>query len=113
MNKIASPQELQSDLHDLLAYARSARPSRSRIASELQRLANEVIGKEASDDPEALVDSIGRGDRVTIVDRFGKEHTGKAVMKGPAGWVLNMGGRHGTPDIASEKNIVKVKKSKG
>lgn len=24
------------------------------------------------------------------------------------GWVLNMGGRHGTPGIASESNIVKV-----
>jgi len=61
----------------------------------------------------SLVDTISRGDRVTIVDRFGKEHTGKAVMRGPAGWVLNMGGRHGTPGIASDENIVKVKKSKG
>jgi hypothetical protein len=29
-------------------------------------------------------------------------------MKGPAGWVLNMGGRFGTPGIATENNIVRV-----
>jgi hypothetical protein len=48
------------------------------------------------------------GDRVTIVNRFGQKHIGRAVMKGPAGWVLNMGGPHGTPAIASEENIVKI-----
>lgn len=53
-------------------------------------------------------DMIRHGDRVTIVDRFGKNHTGRATLLGPAGWVLNMGGRHGTPAIANEKNIVKV-----
>lgn len=56
--------------------------------------------------------SIGPGDRVTIINRFGQEHSGKAVMKGPAGWVLNMGGPHGTPAIADERNVVKVKKAK-
>ncbi len=59
-----------------------------------------------------LEDSITAGDRVTIVDRFGKEHTGRAVMRGPAGWVLNMGGAHGTPAIASDENITRVKKTK-
>ena len=48
------------------------------------------------------------GDRVTIVDRFGKNHTGRATLLGPAGWVLNMGGQYGTPAIATESNIVKV-----
>ncbi len=48
------------------------------------------------------------GDRVTIVNRFGQQSTGRAVMKGPAGWVLNMGGAHGTPAIATEENIIKV-----
>lgn len=33
-------------------------------------------------------------------------------MKGPYGWVLNMGGRHGTPGIASPENIVAVSKVK-
>lgn len=49
------------------------------------------------------------GDRVTIVDRFGVERTGRAVMRGPHGWVLNMGGKHGTPGIATDENIVSVK----
>jgi len=49
------------------------------------------------------------GDRVTIVDRFGTQRTGRAVMRGPHGWVLNMGGKHGTPGIATDENIVSVK----
>jgi len=57
-----------------------------------------------------IVDSIRAGDRVTIVDRFGVELSGRAVMRGPAGWVLNMGGRYGTPGIASEENTTRVAK---
>jgi hypothetical protein len=49
------------------------------------------------------------GDRVTIVDRFGVQHTGRAVMRGPHGWVLNLGGKHGTPAVATDENIVSVK----
>jgi hypothetical protein len=56
-----------------------------------------------------MYEQIKPGSKVTIIDRFGKEHTGKAVMLGPAGWVLNMGGKYGTPAIASPKNIKKVK----
>jgi hypothetical protein len=48
------------------------------------------------------------GSRVTIVTRLGQQRTGRAVMRGPAGWVLNMGGRHGTPAIADERNTVKA-----
>ena len=63
---------------------------------------------EGTNDGYFLADLIRAGDKVTIVDRFGKQHTGRAVMLGPAGWVLNMGGRHGTPAIASRENVVKV-----
>ena len=49
------------------------------------------------------------GDRVTIVNRFGQKSTGRAVMRGPHGWVLNMGGRYGTPAVANESNIVQVR----
>lgn len=55
---------------------------------------------------------IGPRDRVTFVDRFGKERTGTAVMLGPAGWVLNMGGRHGTPAVVTDDIITKVRKAK-
>jgi putative sterol carrier protein len=43
------------------------------------------------------LDQVQAGDRVTIRDRFGHEHTGRAVMRSShGGWVLNMGGAHGT-----------------
>lgn len=60
-----------------------------------------------------IVDEIRHGDRVTIVDRFGQQRTGKAVMlRGDGqGWVLNMGGAHGTPGLAGPDNTVRVKKS--
>jgi len=53
--------------------------------------------------------TIKPGDRVTIVTPQGQERTGRAVMRGPHGWVLNMGGKHGRPAVASERNIVAVK----
>ena len=61
-----------------------------------------------------VLDTIRPGDRVTINISHGtrrepQERTGKAVMRGPAGWVLNLGGRHGTPGIATEENIVAIK----
>lgn len=56
-----------------------------------------------------LFASIRLRDRVTIVNRFGQERTGTVVMRGPYGWVLNMGGRHGTPAIADETNVVRVR----
>ena len=60
-----------------------------------------------------ILDAITAGDRVRIRDRFGKEREGRAVMLGPYGWVLNMGGRHGTPAIATPENIVKVRSPRG
>jgi hypothetical protein len=60
---------------------------------------------------------IKHGDKVTILIPNGmgrngqewKEKTGRAVMRGPYGWVLNMGGAHGTPGVCTEKNFVRVK----
>lgn len=59
---------------------------------------------------------IKAGDRVTFWKVAGsgpygvtwKLATGRAVMRGPYGWVLNMGGRYGTPAVADERNIVRV-----
>lgn len=50
--------------------------------------------------------------RVTIVSPHGNLLTGTAVMRGPAGWVLNLGGRYGTPGIATSENTVAVKVSR-
>jgi hypothetical protein len=55
-----------------------------------------------------IYSSIRPGSRVTIVTPQGQFRTGKAVMRGPFGWVLNMGGRYGTPGIASESNTIEV-----
>ena len=69
-------------------------------------------GPQSVGGTRSLVDTISVGSRVTIVDRFGKERTGRAVMRGPYGWVLNMGGKHGTPAIASADNVVSVRHGK-
>jgi hypothetical protein len=58
--------------------------------------------------PTCVAD-IQHGDRVTIVDRFQQEHTGRAVMRSQhGGWVLNLGGPHGTPGIADGTNVVRI-----
>lgn len=58
----------------------------------------------------SILDTIKVGDRVTILSPQGQEHSGRAVMRGPHGWVLNMGGRYGTPGVATERNIVRVRR---
>lgn len=37
-----------------------------------------------------------------------RQRSGRAVMRGPAGWVLNMGGRYGTPGICTRENFVRI-----
>lgn len=67
------------------------------------------------------LETIKAGDRITIlipagIGRDGVEYrrvTGRAVMRGPYGWVNNIGGPHGTPKIATDQNIVKITKWKG
>lgn len=61
-------------------------------------------GKKTGD----ILDAIHVGDKVVVVNRFGQERSGRAVMRGPHGWVLNMGGAHGTPHVATNEDIVKV-----
>lgn len=69
---------------------------------------------------QRLVDSIRPGDLVTIlvpagIGRDGQEwmeRTGRAVMQGDHGWVLNMGGAHGTPGVATEKNVTRVRRDR-
>jgi hypothetical protein len=58
-------------------------------------------------------DKIGNGDHVTFnyplrgSDKVPQQGKGKAVMKGPHGWVLNTGGKHGTPHVVDAKSYVK------
>ncbi len=60
---------------------------------------------------------IQTGDRVTCLVHAGigrngaekKEKAGTAVMRSTyGGWVLNGGGKHGTPIVVDEKNFVKA-----
>lgn len=61
-------------------------------------------------------DNIKAGDRVTFMQYAGlglrgpefKPATGRAVMRGPAGWVLNMGGRYGTPAVCTPDKFVRA-----
>ena len=50
------------------------------------------------------------GDSITFSTPHNQEMRGKAVMKGPHGWVVNAGGRHGIPKIVSEANFVRGRK---
>ena len=43
-----------------------------------------------------------------VANRFGQTRIGRAVLRGPCGWVLNMGGPHGTPAVATEETIEQV-----
>ena len=52
------------------------------------------------------------GDTVYFSTPHSKELKGKAVMKGPIGWVVNMGGRHGMPSVVTERNFIKIRKGK-
>lgn len=49
------------------------------------------------------------GDRVTIATPHGNKRTGRVVMLGTHGWVLNLGGKYGTPGIATAKNTLEVR----
>lgn len=69
---------------------------------------------------EVMVANIRPGDRVTIlvpngIGRDGQEwveRTGKAVICSGTHAALNMGGRYGTPGVATPQNIVRVNSRK-
>ena len=87
--------------------------STKKTPAQLDREVSEALAPRSSiGGTRSLVDAISPGSRVTIVDRFGKQRTGRAVIRGPYGWVLNMGGKHGTPAIASDANTVSVRYGK-
>ena len=71
------------------------------------------MGNEKAKFVADLMAEIRHGDKVTILTPQGQERSGKAVMRSSVGgWVLNMGGEHGTPGLADERNVVKVTKAR-
>ena len=51
------------------------------------------------------------GDTVYFSTRHSKELKGKAVMKGPVGWVVNIKGT-GIATVVTEKNFIKICKGR-
>ena len=51
------------------------------------------------------------GDTVYFSTRHSKELKGKAVMKGPVGWVVNIKGT-GIATVVTEKNFIKIRKGR-
>ena len=49
---------------------------------------------------DELFDEIQKGDKVWYENQQGQIHSGKAVMVGPAGWVINIG--DGRPQVVNE-----------
>jgi len=69
-----------------------------------------------------ILDAIKFGDKVTIRVPNGRsldgisfvERTGRATIRnGSYSWVLNMGGKYGTPAVATPENIVRVRPREG
>ena len=48
-----------------------------------------------------MYSDIQKGDTVYFSTPHTAQMKGKAVMLGPAGWVVNAGGKHGTPKVLS------------
>jgi len=69
---------------------------------------------------EVMVANIRPGDRVTILVPSGRgmhgqeysERTGRAVICSGTHVALNMGGKYGTPGVATPQNIVRVNSRK-
>jgi hypothetical protein len=56
-----------------------------------------------------MSEKVQPGARVSFVDHDGKIRTGRAVMRSSSGgWVLNMGGRYGTPAVVDDSSITRV-----
>ena len=54
---------------------------------------------------------IRKGDRVYYENKQGQTHSGKAVLYGPAGWVISC--NHGPQVVGHNKNYVGHKPAKG
>ena len=59
-----------------------------------------------------MFQDIQMGDTVYFKTPHSHQLKGKAALKGPHGWVVNMGGRYGYPMIVSDKNYIKHRKGR-
>ena len=107
----------QAGDHVALEAIEQAQADLARARNENEaRMVAWAVGRDLGGEPRrktkynpSIVDAIRAGDRVTISTPHGSRLTGRAVMRSSdGGWVLNLGGKHGTPGLAHERNIVKV-----
>ena len=52
------------------------------------------------------------GDRVEFLTPQGQTRRGKVVMMGDVGYIVNCGGRFGTPAVLTEKNFITARKGR-
>jgi hypothetical protein len=107
---LRNPQTGEPTGQQLTATGGSRKKAIARVKALAHKMGVMILNPKGRN--PGLAATIRAGDRVTIVNRFGQQSSGRAVMPSPGGgWVLNMGGRHGTPGIATDANIVRVKHS--
>ena len=59
-----------------------------------------------------MYNEIQIGDMIHFSTPHSQEMKGRAVMKGPHGWVVNAGGRYGIPKVVSESNFITLRKGR-
>lgn len=97
-----------ADLYDVTTY------NGLEISNDVQTgvYAENLLDVVSSVFKQSLFDEISAGDVVTFLTPQGQSRNGRAVMRGPAGWVLNCGGRYGTPAVIDARNVIAVGKKK-
>lgn len=91
-------------------YAGPGESPREWKGTQSNEADDETMFQREDGEPVSVDDVIRVGDRVTIYTPQKQKRSGRAVMRGLAGWVLNMGGPHGTPGIATDKNVSSIKR---
>lgn len=89
MRKIASPQELQTELRRLLAYCSGPeKPSREKLAAELRELASRVKCSEGQEEKlVALFDSLRPGQKISVA-MTSVMGTSEATSGKPQDWIV-------------------------
>lgn len=97
-----------ADLYDITTYNGLEISNDVRTGVHAENLLDVVMPALQA----TLFNQIQVGDVVTFLTPQGQSRKGRAVMRGPAGWVLNCGGRYGTPAVVDSRNIIAVRRKK-
>lgn len=99
-----------------MSRSKQAQPVATSAAVWLERNKNQFgshDGYPGEFQRRQLFSKIGVGKAVAFLSPQGQVRTGRAVMKSKgAGWVLNMGGAHGTPGLCDAGTVVWVQGTK-